>query len=166
MKTSYSITANAKLISLAAALLLLPCCQAPAPIIEAQDLAGELDQIFRHGIHTRLNQYSQELASSWERELDHVIRAELAKASENGMIPEDIVLTLLQQQNEARKNNQDRISLERKADQEAAKTTSEIDKLRSSIRRWMAAGMTTEERDRVYQIAGESARRMIKDDNN
>ncbi len=114
----------------------------------------------------RLDQYSRELASSWERELNHVIRAELSKASEGGMIPEETVLTLLQQQSEARKHNQERIALERKADQEAAKATSEIDKLRASIRRWMAAGMTTEERDRVYQIAGESARRMISNDNN
>jgi len=166
MRSSFYIIASAKLASLATVLLLLQSCQAPAPIIEAQDLAGELDQMFRGGVQTRLDQYSRELASSWERELNHVIRAELSKASENGMIPEDTVLSLLQQQNEARKHNQERISLERRADQEAAKTTNEIDKLRASIRRWMAAGMTTEERDRVYQIAGESARRMINNDNN
>ncbi|MBG94903.1 MAG: hypothetical protein CL793_06580 [Chloroflexi bacterium] len=166
MKSSFYTTLSAKLTSITLALLLLPSCQAPAPIIEAQDLAGQLDQMFRGGVQMRLDQYSRELASSWERELNHVIRAELSKASEGGMIPEETVLTLLQQQSEARKHNQERIALERKADQEAAKATSEIDKLRASIRRWMAAGMTTEERDRVYQIAGESARRMISNDNN
>jgi hypothetical protein len=140
---------------------LLTACQAPAPIIEAQDLAGQIDLMYRDAINTRLEQYSKELYAAWERELDHVIRTELLKATENGAIPQEIVLKLLTQQSEARKHNIDRISIERKADIEAAKTATESDKLRASIRRWMAAGMTTEERDRVYQIAGESTRRMI-----
>jgi|2_EtaG_2_1085320.scaffolds.fasta_scaffold59900_1 hypothetical protein len=143
---------------------ILTGCQAPGPVIEAADLADQLTTIYRSSIQERINQYSLELASSWERELEHIFREEISnRANPEGFVSKEDVLTLIGQQQQVRKENHKRLSLERKADAAAMASTQEIDKLRGSIRRWMAAGMTSEERDKVYRIAGESARRAIND---
>ena len=166
MKSFSYITASEKLLSFSAVVLALLCgCQAPAPVIEAADLASKLDDSYRRGVSTRLQQYSDELGASWERELEHVFREELGKlTNEEGLAPTEAILQLTTQQQEARRANHKRLALETKADRAATQATAEIDRLRAAIRRWMAAGMTTEEKDRVYQIVGDSAGRLINDD--
>ena len=107
-------------------------------------------------------QYSNELATSWERELQHVFREEVAKlTNENGLAATEAVMNLVKLQQEARTSNRKRLAVEQSADRAAMQATAEIDRLRAAIRRWMAAGMTSEERDKVYQVLGNSAERLI-----
>lgn len=166
IKSFLFITAVKKTCRLSPIVMVLSFgCQAPAPVIEAADLATKMDHAYRRGVSTRLQQYSNELGASWERELSHVFREEIAKITNpDGLAPTDAILKLVSQQQEARDHNSKRLALELKADRAATQATTEIDRLRSAIRRWMAAGMTTEEKDRVYQIVGDSAGRLIHND--
>ncbi len=128
-------------------------CQAPRPVIEADDLATQIEDEYQGAVQARLGQWRRELAHSWEKELGYILQMEMAaKADANGSIPVADVLSLLALQKEARGKNVQRLGLEGEADQAATAGWRESRKIREAIRRWLQAGMSEEDRDKIYQI--------------
>ena len=127
-------------------------CQAPQPVIEADDLATQIEDEYVAAVQTRLTQWRKELSHSWEKELGYILQRELyAKADANGSIPVVEVLSVLALQAEARRKNLQRLDLEGEADHAATSGWGESRRIREAIRRWMRAGMSKQDRDKIYQ---------------
>ena len=155
VKTSVSGRGVLSVLLLLAALVSFGC-QAPRPLIEADNLATQIEDEYVAAVQTRLDQWRKELAHSWEKELSYILQREVsAQADDNGSIPVADVLSLLALQKEARGKNVQRLGLEAEADRVATSGWRESRKIRESIRRWMQAGMNPEARDEVFKTVME-----------
>ena len=133
-------------------------CQAPQPVIRADALATQIEDEYVAAVQTRLAQWRQELAHSWEKELGYVLQREMsAKADANGRVPVEEVLRVLALQAEARRKNLQRLGLEEEADLAATAGWRESRRIRESIRRWLQAGMSQEDRNQIVDTALEVA---------
>ena len=133
-------------------------CQAPQPVIQADDLATQIEDEYVAAVQARLSQWRKELGHSWEKELGYVLQREMsAKAEDSGSIPVEEVLRVLALQAEARRKNLQRLELEGEADRAATAGWRESRRIRESIRRWMQAGMSKEDRDKIVNTALEVA---------
>jgi len=130
----------------------LSSCQAPQPVIEADDLATKIEDEFVSAVGVRLEQWRRELGHSWNKELRMILESELNKAADaEGKVAVTDILSLLAAMEAARAKNIERLDLERQADNAATDGWRESRKIRDSIRRWMMAGMTQEERNKIYE---------------
>ena len=127
-------------------------CQAPATIKEAEAAATHLEDVYQAAIQERLRQWSDELASTWERELDIILAREIEKITVDGKVDAAAVVSLIQHQQAARAKNIERITLEKRVDREATAAWAEARRLREAIRRWLNAGQSTEERDEIFKL--------------
>lgn len=127
-------------------------CQAPKPVIEADDLASKIESEFVSAVGIRLEQWRRELGHSWNKELRLVLESELKKKEDaEGRVAVTDILSLLTAMEAARARNIERLDLERQADDAATSGWRESRRIRESIRRWMMAGMTQEDRDKIYE---------------
>lgn len=156
--TSESVVRRVMMSVLLCTTLSILGCRAPAPVLEAEDLATQIENEYVSAVQVRLTQWRQELSHSWEKELRYVLERELsAKADDSGKVTVEDVLSLLALQGEAREKNVKRLALEGDADQAATAGWRESRRIRDSVRRWLEAGMTEEQKTKVYSTVLEVA---------
>ena len=149
-------TARVRVSVLLAVGSLFTACQAPRPLIEADNLATQIEDEYVAAVQTRLDQWRKEISHSWEKELGYILQREMtAKADANGSISVEEVLRVLALQDAARRKNLQRLDLEAQADRAATGGWRESRRIRQAIRRWMQAGMDPEARDEVFKTVME-----------
>lgn len=126
--------------------------------MEADDLATRIEDEYVAAVQTRLDQWRKEISHSWEKELGYILQREMtAKADANGSISVEEVLRVLALQGAARRKNLQRLDLEAQADRAATGGWRESRRIRQAIRRWMQAGMSETERQKLITTTLEVA---------
>jgi len=165
-KTSGRVTArlfspSIRGASVALSLFFLGCVQAPKEVVETLDAAVLSASRFRDYSVEVQKAYRSDLGASWERERSHVMKAELERLKDSdGKISTIEVEDLLTQEKAAATRHLEQLAQLAKRDDQAGKNWEAFRKTIEALRRYLASGMTAEERAQVYAVIADTAERL------
>jgi len=168
MNRKWSGRAAARLFSLgrrgafvALSLFLFGCVQAPKEVVETLDAAVLSATRFRDYSVEVQRAYRTDLGAAWARERAHVMKSELERLKDSdGKVSTLEVEDLLKQEKLAANRHLEQLVKLAKRDDQAAQNWQAFRKTIEALRRYLASGMTAEERAQVYAVIADTAERL------
>lgn len=143
--------------------LFVACVSAPTEIVGTFDAAMISAERFRSYSVKVQAAYRADLASAWAREREHIMTAELEKRKgSDGTIEASAVEELLSQEKVTAKRHAEQIAALAIRDQLAGRNWQAFRETAEALRRYLAAGMSAEDRAKLFEVIADSAERMAE----
>ena len=146
-------------------LFISACVSAPPEIVRTFDAALESAERFRSYSVEVQESYRHDLAAAWARERSHIMKAEIEKRKDDaGKIDAVEIEELIAQEKAAAKRHAEQLEILEKRDAKAGKNWQAFRESSEALRRYLASGMSAEERAELFEVIASSAERMVDDE--
>lgn len=144
-------------------LLALGGCQtAPKDVTHGWDVAMDQADLSHSFYVNRLKAYNSNLDLEQENHRNTIFKNQIKILKKNGQIDADGVLKLFTLLKAKEKENRDRLKKHAKIDAKVEKAWENFEKIMGAVRRYLASGMTEEDRQKMYKTLAQLAKEGFK----
>jgi len=150
------------LILMVMLLTLVGCQNAPKNITYGWDVAMDQADLSHSFYVNRIKAYNSNLGLEQENHRNTIFKDQIKLLKKNGQIDADGVMKLFKLLKDKEKTNRDSLKKHAKLDAKVEESWKHFEKIMGAVRRYLASGMTEEDRQELYKTLAQLAKEGFK----